>query len=79
MVLIYFLVRRHSKIGLSFRFALPAGMLFTKRSENRARPQVTIEGALLFRRKGHFFRVLKPRFNLHSGDTSVTADPKESR
>ena len=71
VVLIYFLLRRHSKIGLSFRFALPAGMLFTKQSENRAWPQVTIEGVLLFKGKDHFSRVPKPRFKLHSGDTIV--------
>ena len=29
------------KLGLSFRFAMPAGMLFTKRNENRAWSQVS--------------------------------------
>ena len=36
----------------------------------KKRSHVTsIEGALLFRGKRHFFWVLKPGFNLHSGDT----------
>ena len=29
----------------------------------------SIKGTPVFRKKGHLFWVLKPRFNLHSGDT----------
>ena len=32
-------------IRLSFRFAMPAGMLFTKRNENRAWSQVTVDAS----------------------------------
>ena len=47
-VLVHSLLRSPAKIGpeirFSFRFALPAGMLFTKRKENRALSQVILEG-----------------------------------